>query len=212
VLGVLTLSGVVMSYRWANDLVYKLSGSEPPSSAAAVLEIAPPAPDAKPLGYDALIAAAQKQIPEWKTTTLRLNGGARGSRGGEVRPGATRTAGSRAGESRRGGDAPAGGSQAISISVRGEKQWPLFASTTLTLDPFTGDTLRAESFADQTAGRRARSWLRFLHTGEAFGVAGQFVAGLASLGALVLVYSGFALAVRRLSGRRSPLRSTTPST
>jgi len=42
-------------------------------------------------------------------------------------------------------------------------------------------------------------WMRFLHTGEAFGAAGKLVAGIASLGAAVLVWSGLALALRILA-------------
>jgi uncharacterized iron-regulated membrane protein len=42
------------------------------------------------------------------------------------------------------------------------------------------------------------SWLRFAHTGEIYGLLGQTVAGLVSLGAVVLVYTGMALALRRL--------------
>jgi uncharacterized iron-regulated membrane protein len=40
--------------------------------------------------------------------------------------------------------------------------------------------------------------MRALHTGEAFGFAGQTVAGLASLGGCFLVVTGLAMAWRRL--------------
>jgi len=55
-----------------------------------------------------------------------------------------------------------------------------------------------------TPGQRTRRWLRFIHTGEAYGLAGQTVAGLASLAACLLVATGLALAWRRL--RPLPLR------
>jgi uncharacterized iron-regulated membrane protein len=71
------------------------------------------------------------------------------------------------------------------------------------LNPFTGDVLRREAFANLTAGRQLRSWTRFLHTGEALGWVGQLVAGLASLGGCVLVYTGVALAWRRFFGKRA---------
>ena len=61
------------------------------------------------------------------------------------------------------------------------------------------------TFADQTPGRRLRSWLRFAHTGEYYGLTGQTVAGLVSAGGVVLVWTGLALALRRLTawiGRR----------
>jgi uncharacterized iron-regulated membrane protein len=57
--------------------------------------------------------------------------------------------------------------------------------------------MRAESFQDLSAGRRLRSWLRFAHTGEVYGLTGQTIAGLASAGGAVLVYTGLALALRR---------------
>ncbi|HEX6214823.1 MAG TPA: PepSY domain-containing protein, partial [Vicinamibacterales bacterium] len=55
-----------------------------------------------------------------------------------------------------------------------------------------------ETFERLSAGRRARSWLRFAHTGEFYGLMGQTIAGIASLGGVFLVYTGFALAIRRL--------------
>lgn len=39
--------------------------------------------------------------------------------------------------------------------------------------------------------------MRFAHTGEYYGLAGQTLAGLASAGGAVLVYTGLALAWRR---------------
>ena len=69
--------------------------------------------------------------------------------------------------------------------------------TTFTIDRATSTVTKAEAFSSLTAGRRLRSWLRFAHTGEFYGVTGQTVAGLASAGGAMLVYTGFALAVRR---------------
>ena len=62
----------------------------------------------------------------------------------------------------------------------------------------TGNVIKAERFNHLSAGRRARSWLRFAHTGEFYGLAGQTIAGLASAGGALLVYTGLALALRRL--------------
>jgi uncharacterized iron-regulated membrane protein len=67
---------------------------------------------------------------------------------------------------------------------------------------------KAEKFADLSVGRRLRSWLRFAHTGEIYGLTGQTVAGIVSAGGVVLVYTGIALALRRffswLRRRRAP--------
>lgn len=78
---------------------------------------------------------------------------------------------------------------------------------TLTVNPTMAIAPRWEPFDSQSPGRRARSWLRFLHTGEAAGLTGQTIAALASVGALVLVYTGFALAMGRLRNRRSNVRT-----
>jgi uncharacterized iron-regulated membrane protein len=82
---------------------------------------------------------------------------------------------------------------------------------TLTLNSTTGAIAKWEPFDSLSAGRQLRSILRFAHTGEVAGIAGQTVAGLASAGACVLAVTGFALTWRRFTmwRRRSavePLR------
>jgi len=47
-------------------------------------------------------------------------------------------------------------------------------------------------------GSKARRVIRYLHTGEVLGIVGQTIAGLAALSAVVLVYTGLSLAIRRL--------------
>jgi uncharacterized iron-regulated membrane protein len=47
-------------------------------------------------------------------------------------------------------------------------------------------------------GRKARSIIRFLHTGEVLGIAGQTLAGIVSLISLLMFWTGLALAYRRL--------------
>ena len=82
--------------------------------------------------------------------------------------------------------------------------------TTFTIDRAAGAVVKTERFDDLGPGRRARSWLRFAHTGEYYGLAGQTVAGLVSAGGVVLVYTGIALAWRRWWAwmrRRSPARA-----
>jgi uncharacterized iron-regulated membrane protein len=68
----------------------------------------------------------------------------------------------------------------------------------LELDSTDGSVTRWSTFGDNSPGSRARSTIRFLHTGEVFGVAGQTLAGVASLAACFLVWTGLALAWRRL--------------
>ena len=197
---VIAATAMPISYRWATDVIYNITRTEPPAPAgspgAASVEVPTPATDARPLSQEALLASVQKEIPQWSQIALRLAGGA-GPRGG----GATNTPRSEA-----------RGPQPVTFAVKQSSGAPRFVTAQLTLNPFTGEVLRADKYSDYNTGRRVRSWTRFLHTGEALGPIGQFVAGLASLGGVVLVYTGFALALRRFL-RRNETRSnvTTPA-
>jgi uncharacterized iron-regulated membrane protein len=68
----------------------------------------------------------------------------------------------------------------------------------VTYDAATGRETAYSGFQDQSKGARLRSYLRFAHTGEYHGVLGQTIAGIASLAGVFLVWTGFALAWRRL--------------
>lgn len=68
----------------------------------------------------------------------------------------------------------------------------------LVLDRTTGDVVRWEPFSTYSRGRQLRSILRFAHTGEVLGIAGQTIAGVVSIGGAVLVITGLGLAWRRL--------------
>jgi uncharacterized iron-regulated membrane protein len=87
---------------------------------------------------------------------------------------------------------------------QGDGGQPQYRST-LTLDRASASVVSLEAFADQSLGRRLRSISRFVHTGEVLGIPGQTIAGLATGGAVVLGWTGMALALRRFSawiGRR----------
>jgi uncharacterized iron-regulated membrane protein len=78
--------------------------------------------------------------------------------------------------------------------------------STLTLDRASASIVSYEAFADQSLGRRLRSISRFAHTGEVLGIPGQTIAGLVTAGAVVLVWTGIALTLRRFRawiGRRA---------
>jgi uncharacterized iron-regulated membrane protein len=229
ILIVLTLTAVPISYRWGSNLVYRLVGEEPPvqggpgAQAAPAVEIKRPTPESRPLAYDAIITRVQQDFPRWKTISLRSGtpqraaapqGGAnaqppaqsaaRVEGSSQPREGAA-DAGPRA-EGRRSEGGGAGGARApqpLTVTIREPGAWPRTATTTLTLNPFTGEVLKREGFADFSTGRQLRTWTRFLHTGQALGWPGQLVAGLACLGGCFLVYTGFALSWRRFFGKKS---------
>jgi uncharacterized iron-regulated membrane protein len=227
VLIVLTLTALPISYRWAGNLIYTLTGTEAPAApagggpglaaAAPAVEIPTPPAGAKPLTQDALLALVLQQTPQWETITLRT-GGAGGGRGGQRGAGGGGTASSqpRATETRPATDSPRAAGEArsnapqpVTFAIRTGTSWPRTATTTLALNPYTGEVLRRTGYADLNAAQKVRSWTRFLHTGEALGWGGQLAAGLACLGGCVLVYTGFALAWRRFFGKsaKTPVAS-----
>src|SRR5688572_3210882 len=97
---------------------------------------------------------------------------------------------------------------------RGDGGQPHLRST-LTLDRASGAVVTDENFSSLTLGRRIRNVMRFAHTGEVLGIPGQTIAGLATFGSLVLVWTGIALSLRRLSAwmrrRRDPATGVSAS-
>jgi uncharacterized iron-regulated membrane protein len=177
----IVLSGVVMSYPWANNLLYRLTGNEPAGLGPG------PRPEQRQgrreqkvasfAGLNPLWARAEQQVPGWQSVTLRLSPSGRGPLTFTIDTGA--------------GGRPDQRSQ-------------------LALDRRSGEVVRWEPFSTYNAGRRLRAWFRFIHTGEAGGIAGQTIAGLASSGAVVMVWTGLCLACRRLFRRKRRSRPATP--
>jgi uncharacterized iron-regulated membrane protein len=65
------------------------------------------------------------------------------------------------------------------------------------IDPITLRVLHQEPFAALSRGQQWRSWVRFVHTGEAGGWWGETLAVLTACGAMVLSFTGVALALNR---------------
>lgn len=218
VLIVMSFTGMVMAFRGFGNFVYgpQPGGPGGPGSASTnTVAISASAPGARPLGYDALIAVVQQEVPDWETITLRLGAGRQrgpGGTGERRREGAERgeEAGGRLrGEvGERGGRSEARGPQPVSATVR-ELGSRLPVPMQLQLDPFTGAVLKREVWGEQGFRRAMRQLNRTLHTGEAGGWLGQTLALLACLGGLTLVYTGFALAWRRFF-RPVPAPATLP--
>ena len=97
---------------------------------------------------------------------------------------------------------PSNGATRVVLTVDSGDGGQPHKRATLTLNRMTGSVERWEPFASQSSGRRARTWLRFAHTGEVYGGIGQTVAGLVTAGAVVLVWTGLAMALRRLASWR----------
>ncbi|HEY7434979.1 MAG TPA: PepSY-associated TM helix domain-containing protein [Methylomirabilota bacterium] len=187
VLLVLTLTGAIMSYQWASNLLYTLTGNEPPPPAAAPAAGAQGARDGQrrsragageadrgPAGLDPLWARAEQQVPGWVAINARL----------PQRP-----------------DGP------VTFLIQEPVGWHPSPRSQLVLDPLMAEVVKWEPFAGQNIGRRLRAWVRPLHTGEAGGPVGQAIAFVGSAGGTVLVWTGIALAWRRFRVWRRRSRS-----
>jgi len=169
VLIVLTLTGVVISYPWASNLVYRMTGSPLPTQGGPRAE-GTAADSGKPADLDLLVAKATEVMPTWGVMTLRF---------------------------------PPRANRPVSVTMSDTGYWNPFARSQLTLDARTADMVRWEPYSAMSRGQKLRGWMRFAHTGELGGLAGQIVAGLACVGGAFLVWTGLALAFRRFLAWRS---------
>lgn len=83
----------------------------------------------------------------------------------------------------------------------------------MVLDRQSGEVTQWQPFSSQSPGRQTRSIVRFLHTGEVLGIWGQTIAGLVSLFSLFMVWTGIALAWRRVISplfRKKSISQTRP--
>lgn len=163
-------TATVFSYAWSNNLVFKAFGEEPPPRGGPPPAAAGTTPS----------PAAAPDLPGNLDSLLTL---------ASQQQEGWRTITLRL---------PVAPSGEVSFTLdRGNGGQPQMQST-LTLDSNNEAIVRLEEFEQLSPGRQTRSIIRRLHTGEVLGVAGQTLAGLASFAAIMLVWTGLALAYRRL--------------
>ena len=167
VLIVLTLTATVISYQWASNLLYTLTGNEAPAAQQAPPPGAPINPNepaaALPENLDAAWAKAESQSPTWKSISMRL---------------------------------PIAKDAAV-FTIDEGIYWNIFGRSTLTVDTRTAEVAKWEAYGEQNSARQIRSWFRFTHTGETGGFIGKFIGFIACLGGAVLVWTGISLGIRR---------------
>ena len=177
------VTGLIMSFQWANNLLFIATGSPvpPPRNASPVggqpqrerpQQGANRERDVREQnfeGLDSLWAQIAAQSPGWQTISFRLP--------------APRTPGDSFLVDTSNGSRP-------------DKR------VLHTVDRRAGKITKTEAFADNNKGRQLRMWIKPLHTGEAWGLPGQLVATFASGSAAVLVWTGLALSYRRFLGKK----------
>ena len=209
----ITLTGLVMSYQWANDLLYTLTGSPPPPRPVGFSEGRSTAADNRRNGSGPRVAGSS---PDGGVGPQSRSEG----REALERQGRTGEAGSTPQRASLEAlfavavqQAPPWRSMTVRLPQRGATQLTVtleeakalhpYPRSILTLDAVTAAVVQWEPYANYSLGRTLRSWVRPVHTGEAVGVVGQMVAALASAGGVVLVWTGLALAWRRFRARKA---------
>jgi uncharacterized iron-regulated membrane protein len=198
---VTTSTGAIISYRWAGDLLFVLTGNEPPPR---------PQEGGKPAG-EGRMAVQERKKESGRDHGSREKEAARGRPGREGAKGNSGETSPRASLDslfarataqvptwstislrlpRKGGD-PA------TASILEPGFTGRYARSQLSLDAVSAAVVRWEPYAEQNLGRRLRSWVVPLHTGRAGGPVGQFLALLSAAAAALLVWTGLAMAWRR---------------
>jgi len=166
----IVISATVISYTWASDLVYRITGTDVPVRGPRAAAGDTRSGEGKPIpdlaAVDSLLARAAEHVPNWRTISVNL---------------------------------PSMADDHVTFAI--DEGWggqPQLRST-LVLEKTSGNVARFDTFANQNTGQRTRSWLRFVHTGEYYGLIGQTTAGIASAGGAMLVFTGLSLTIRRLA-------------
>jgi uncharacterized iron-regulated membrane protein len=181
-LAVIVLTGAVISYPWATNLLYKVTSSPLPAitgngdgkpgqsnpgvdehAALAVRDIH---------GYDLWAEVAKRQIPEWKSITFSIP---------QARDKTVTVA--------------------VDTSIGGQPE----KVTSLVIDRSSNAIVTTKRFSDNSLGRRLRAWTGSVHTGAEFGLIGQIIVAFGALSAIFLVWTGYALLARRFFGDQNRL-------
>ncbi|WP_238365893.1 PepSY-associated TM helix domain-containing protein [Mesobacterium pallidum] len=180
---VIVLSGVVMSYSWANQALFAVVGEEapvrrgPPTGAGPSTGIDGGTLSGPALPLATLVGIAAMEVPGSNTARITL---------------------------------PEATAATVAITMDRGNGRQAAQQTRLVLDRESGEILSEDSGDAGTLGSRLRGWMRFAHTGEVYGVIGQTIAGLASLAAALLVWTGIAMGYRRLT-RMAQRRRSAPA-
>lgn len=174
---VLSSTGTVMSWKWAEAALYASVGAEPPRRPA----LAKAAEDPRGTGTargTAGSAEAKRERPSPKPWQAWFDTVAAHAPSGWERIVLQAPEG------------PKGPSATVLLPGQGKRQ-----ASSIQLD--ADGAFREFKPGRTDAGSRLRDLVRPLHTGELFGIVGQILMALATLGVLVLVWTGSALSWRR---------------
>ncbi len=178
----LVYSGAVMSYPWAANLLYRAFGAEIPAPLGG-----PGGPGGPfgggPNGLNQATASTEVQTPLQTIDAMLQFALADASSAGWQRVTLS---------------LPAASDKTMRIEIDQGNGAQAQKRHTLILDRNTGAIKQVREFSDTPRAQRLRGIARFLHTGEILGFWGQTLAAIASIAAMLLVWTGLSLAYRRL--------------
>lgn len=170
---IVVLTGLIMSYQWSNAVFFKLMGSEPP-----------PQMQKGPGGVGGK-GSAPAIISDFNWDAYITSAAEKVPQWKSMmlrlppKP-----------------DAP------VSILIQGAGG-PHFARSQMALDIKTAKVVKWEPFLELNKARQGRVWVRYLHTGEAWGLISQIAAFFTSCAAILLIWTGFSMAWFRFAGKKN---------
>jgi len=187
------ITGALISYPWATALLYRMTGNEPPQQRDNTRG---PTPQSTRSGSETRNSGSEQGRPAQTFSFANV----------ETLDGAWTKASLAMPTwkiiSLR---VPEKENTPLNFTIDGAKRGRPDLRKQISIDRKTGEILSEESFASYNLGRKLRTLGRWVHTGEAGGIVGQVIAALASAGAVLLVWTGFSLALRRFFNRKNSL-------
>ena len=179
----IVLTGVIMSYTWASNLLFTMTGSPVPTGGFQG--------ERGPRGnggtrgaqrgtgstdfhansnrsIDELVQTAKQETPAWKSISVTV---------------------------------PRPQDPVLNLSIDKSVGGQPEQAFRMVINRQSGNVEAVKRFSDNNTGRKLRAWSRFLHTGEELGVFGQIIGAIACLGAILLVWTGISMAMRRALSR-----------
>jgi uncharacterized iron-regulated membrane protein len=168
---IIVITGAILSYSWATNLLYLVAGSPPPTR--TVIEKTEKhgkhhkdhQQTITEVSIDQIFKDAQSRSSGWRSLRATL---------------------------------PQSGEKTITVAVDFADGSRPDQKAEVVYDRSSGAMLQLKAFSSYNLGTRLHLFVHMVHTGEAGGILGQTVIGLASLSCCVLVWTGFLLVIRRI--------------
>ena len=183
-LAVIVWSGSVIGYPWASDLTYRMAGETPPRPPQGGPARAGERPAGRPEGRAQGPPESRRGAPDARERHAEGPGAAEAAV--TFRPLGSlldRAAAQSSDWTILSARLPTPREAMVQVTVDTGTGAQPQKKGTLQLDRVTGETKKWEPFEAQSKGRQWRSWMRFVHTGEYYGLVGQTIAGLVTAGA-----------------------------